>query len=360
MKPITTIVIGSLLAVCLAHAVSASDGAKIVIPHPNPAPFTQKDYDREYSKTALRRFGASFDAVVEASKYLAQHKFQQALDSCTTALKGDPQMWAAYELRADAYLQMKEPQKALIEINQAISLKPSEWTLYRRRVQVLLDLGNYNDALENADALVNYYGCSKHYSLRARVEEKLGDKSKAIDDWKRAIVASQQEGEDTTYELEQLEKLVGQKVQIPKPDRTGSAEVLRIIAALEGNPLRFHPSFVQEQTKMTLDEHRLWYRPKEHTDYFVSETTGPIFRSITVGHIGTVIYPRSVELVIDTYHRFIGLDQVVQLFGRPVNTDAQSSYASYSRPWGIAEFNFHTHGFKSLYRVVFHKSQPES
>lgn len=308
-----------------------------------PLTLSQEELNKRYEQSAA--------ATNKGNDFSIQKKYQEAIVWFTKAIEIDPTMSSAYWNRAVSYLQDNQPDKALLDINKTISLRPSETEAYAVRIRVLCALHRFNDALKNADALINHTPGAKNFGIRAKLFEKLGNKAKAIKDWESAILSSEQDGEDAMDEVDALEALVGHKVERPNPPIQGAQELTNIIAQIESDKRRFDPQFIQEITKVNLHEVPITNRPTEHSyDFISSEGNGP-FKYVSVY---TKFDPSdgspTCKLSLDTYKVNVSSGFVVKTFGVPDKIDEKDRPGQfrYNRTWGTLTFYFQRHGFKSL------------
>jgi tetratricopeptide (TPR) repeat protein len=145
-----------------------------------------------------------------AVSYLYQHKYPQAVKSCTDSLKLAERYHPAYLLTGVAELQGGNLQGAETAFRKAVSLNP-DGALYHRELGVtLFKLGKLEESRrELDDALTRDPKAGEAYFWRARVFAKQGKDQEAISDLETSA-ALQPNNADVYSELAQLYLRVGQ------------------------------------------------------------------------------------------------------------------------------------------------------
>lgn len=350
-----------LVAAVIAGQIAlANDSQPIIIPKMHsgytiiysgdvpPPTMSQEESRKRYEQSAA--------AANKGVDFNIQKNYPDAVSWFTKAIEIDPTMSSAYWNRAVAYLQINQPDKALADINQTIKLRPTELRTYAIRVQILSALNRYDEALKNADALINHTPSAENFGIRAKLWEQLDDKPKAIKDWESAILSSEQSGEDAMDEVDALETLIGHKVERPKPPIEGCEELINIIAQIDKNKRRFDPEFIQDITTVNLHEVPITNRQTEHSCAFISSKGNGPFESVSVY---TKLDPSDgspcCRLTLNIYKVSATAGFVVKAFGVPDKIDdpERPSKYTYNRPWGTLTFHFYEHGFKSLIQIDF-------
>lgn len=304
------------------------------------------------SEDAMRRYERSAAALNNGVRYSEDGKYTEALEYFQKALEIDPKMGGAYADRAAVYLKLKQPAKALTDIDKAIKLEPGNYRLHVTRVRALTDLHRFKEALLDAGSLINDYPDAFYFTLRADVWKRSGNRQAAIKDLEAAVLASEQSGEDAMDEVEQLERLTGHKVQRPKPNDAGARKIVQGLRILVSSAQRFDPTFIGQHLGNPLEEAKILNAPEDHSLDFRSREDKS---NVLAVHLdldrrrGPFAY-----ISVDTHRVHVGVREVEQMFGKPDNSDDDEPPGEiiYSRPWGVVKFQFHEHGFRSLYGVT--------
>lgn len=347
-----------LLLVCLTVEISVCNGAyakednAIVIPKYRSQVEHPQDSQKLSTEERDRRHQESAQAVNNGVDMMIKRDYEDALVWFHKALDTDPAKAIAYQNRAECYLKLKKPNQALEDIDHAIQLSPNEPNLYAAKVRILSELQQFASALDYASALINHTPNAKNFAIRAKLHGMMGDKPNAIRDWESAILASEQSGDDAMDEVDELETLLGHKIERPHPSIVGCDEVLSIVSKIDNSQHRFDPQFIEGITSIQLKE--LPTTSNEPTGAYYSEGERGYFNSIDVSTKGDIADGPGEHLWLNTYRVNITPGYIVKTFGVPDRIDDREEPGefSYNRSWGTLIFHVHQHGFKSLYGVT--------
>lgn len=139
--------------------------------------------------TELSKHFAVQSLQARGDEYLIERKFDEAIASYNAALEIDPNFWPAYNQRGIALINLKEYEAALQDFNKAILLIPNEqFRPYRNRGNVWASLGkealarqDFNKAIEiDPDEVLAYFERGNSYYRIGQFEQALADYNKAI------------------------------------------------------------------------------------------------------------------------------------------------------------------------------------
>ena len=144
---------------------------------------------------------------IRAEEYLTLKQYKKAVDDYNARLELYPNNAGTYHDRAIAYKELGEFNKALVDLTKAIGMKHDSisWpqSAYEIRAQVYEAIGNYKEAVEDYSSAFNIWekafgafnkehklGSGVAYDIlekRANARRKIGDFTRAIEDYRLAI-----------------------------------------------------------------------------------------------------------------------------------------------------------------------------
>lgn len=95
--------------------------------------------------------------IASGRDYLAQQQYDLALAEFEKALQADPSDTTALDMMANTYISQKDPVHALQVLNKAIASNPDNVRFLIKKSSVLADMGQYDEAAEIAEQLLNKY-----------------------------------------------------------------------------------------------------------------------------------------------------------------------------------------------------------
>jgi tetratricopeptide (TPR) repeat protein len=105
----------------------------------------------------------------------------------TIAIRLKPDFTEAYYNRGHAELHLKQNTKALIDYNRAISIGEAGNTAFLYRAELRFSQGDYKDCISDCSVVIDSYPKAPHsFLLRGRAYYKLGQTSKACEDWSKS------------------------------------------------------------------------------------------------------------------------------------------------------------------------------
>jgi small glutamine-rich tetratricopeptide repeat-containing protein alpha len=107
---------------------------------------------------------------VEGNRFMAQQRFQDAVDSYTKAIERDGTNAVYYSNRSAAYSSIRESQKAADDAKKAIEIDPSYSKAYSRLGLALYSLGDAQGALEAYEKGIKAEGDSPSDGMRRGYE----------------------------------------------------------------------------------------------------------------------------------------------------------------------------------------------
>jgi tetratricopeptide (TPR) repeat protein len=128
--------------------------------------------------------------AMEADCRRRLHQFAQAEKLIDAALKKDPKNKQVRMMAHEFYTDTMKEQKALTNLSEWQKFDPHNAVIYFWREQLYMDLGRNQEALVDADKLIELDGeksFGEHYILRAQMKFNLGDTRGALADFSKAI-----------------------------------------------------------------------------------------------------------------------------------------------------------------------------
>ncbi len=132
---------------------------------------------------AINATGQSAKKLYKAGEeFVANGKYQDAVDQFSNALQIEPEYTDAYIARAAALIQLKEYEKALEDCNRAKVFDPKEEKIYAMAGRIQYELGNYEESINNLNRATELskrshdpYQCkARSYMALEKYEKALG------------------------------------------------------------------------------------------------------------------------------------------------------------------------------------------
>jgi len=102
---------------------------------------------QDYNPTALENFKRSL-------QYMMIGDYYNAVLSCNTVIRIDPNSAVAYAIRARAYFELNELDKSLADCNQAIKIDRNNAAAYNVRGNIYVKKGDYKRAISDWQAAI--------------------------------------------------------------------------------------------------------------------------------------------------------------------------------------------------------------
>ncbi len=119
--------------------------------------------------------------------YLQEH-YDDMLATAQQAAQLAPDNETPYFLQAQAYHKLGDSIHTIVALTQAISRKEDFTEAYLMRGQVLLEMKQYNEALEDVDFLLKHDSIDEEaLRLAAKVQQGLGNEDEAVTYYKKVI-----------------------------------------------------------------------------------------------------------------------------------------------------------------------------
>lgn len=119
--------------------------------------------------------------------YLQEH-YDDMLATAQQAAQLAPDNETPYFLQAEAYHKLGDSIHTIVALTQAISRKEDFTEAYLMRGQVLLEMKQYNEALEDVDFLLKHDSIDEEaLRLAAEVQQGLGNEDEAVTYYKKVI-----------------------------------------------------------------------------------------------------------------------------------------------------------------------------
>ena len=119
--------------------------------------------------------------------YLQEH-YDDMLATAQQAAQLAPDNETPYFLQAQAYHKLGDSIHTIVALTQAISRKEDFTEAYLMRGQVLLEMKQYNEALEDVDFLLKHDSIDEEaLRLAAEVQQGLGNEDEAVTYYKKVI-----------------------------------------------------------------------------------------------------------------------------------------------------------------------------
>jgi tetratricopeptide (TPR) repeat protein len=119
---------------------------------------------------------------------MLQKDFTGALPDFDAAIEQNPDLATAYYYRG-TLLAQSDPDRAIADLNKAISINPKDADFFRERSSIYIKRQNYERGIAD---LTTAIGLAKNpkseYFLRAAAYEDLGDRDKAIADYRESLL----------------------------------------------------------------------------------------------------------------------------------------------------------------------------
>ena len=187
---------------------------RVALPSPRPSPIRKNP-----TVTNTNTDNITASQIQEAESYYYQgdehddrEEFEQAIADLNQAIRLNPKLVNAYNLRGIVYRKQGKYDLAIADYNQAIQLNPKYANAYNNRGLVYYNQGksdlaiaDYNQAIQLNPKLAHaYYNRGLTYKAKRNIEKAISDFEKAADLYKQQ--ADQQSYKDS---LDQLKKLRG-------------------------------------------------------------------------------------------------------------------------------------------------------
>ncbi|SFD03488.1 outer membrane protein, YaiO family [Chitinophaga sp. CF118] len=102
--------------------------------------------------------------IASGRDYLAQQQYDLALAEFEKALQADPSDTTALDMLANTYITQKDPGRALQVLDKAIASYPDNIRFLIKKSGVLADMGQYDEAAEIAEQLLNKYPSDEKFT----------------------------------------------------------------------------------------------------------------------------------------------------------------------------------------------------
>lgn len=148
-------------------------------------PEVMKDLDIAISKNSKYHQAYALRALVYAEK----QNYEPAIKDCNQAIQLDEKNAAYYLQRGSVLLAQKQWQSVISDMNTGLACEPEkERDVYHfQRARAYLELGKYNDALNDMILAIDRNGEKRAYfELRSQIYTKLQEPEKAADDMQAA------------------------------------------------------------------------------------------------------------------------------------------------------------------------------
>jgi tetratricopeptide (TPR) repeat protein len=121
------------------------------------------------------------------SARVAARQYDDAITDLTEAIKLKPDLARAYCNRGLSYLRKAEPKAALDDFEKGLSLQVDMPLCYYGRGEIELSSGKYGEAIEDLSRGINFRATAEALAHRATAYERLGEKDKALSDYRKAL-----------------------------------------------------------------------------------------------------------------------------------------------------------------------------
>lgn len=181
----------SSLAGALSFTTPAADDAPAGTFPVTPGGLTSDNYAITFvsgTLTVTEVIRPSVDPLAEGAARLEQGEYAQAIKLFTDALRGNPNLAAAYRLRSRAYLRRGKPGKALADLDQLNKLEPKTPANLLERGRLHAEAGNLDRAIGDFDQAVFCGGRSVEVLVaRGRAHAAKGVWELALSDFAAAL-----------------------------------------------------------------------------------------------------------------------------------------------------------------------------
>lgn len=119
---------------------------------------------------------------------LMQKDFARAMADFDAAIQQNPNLATAYYYRG-ALIAQSDPDHAIADLNKAISINPKDADFFRERSSIYIKRQNYERGIADLTAAIGLAKNPKsEYFLRAAAYEDLGERDKAIADYRESLL----------------------------------------------------------------------------------------------------------------------------------------------------------------------------
>ena len=115
-------------------------------------------------------------------------KYQEAIERYSKAIKLNPQLHSAYNMRGNAYFKNGEFELAIQDYGKAIALDPNFAEAYSNRSNAHIERGNYERAIQDCDKAIELNSrFTEAYCNRSIAYNSIGEYDRAIQDCDHAL-----------------------------------------------------------------------------------------------------------------------------------------------------------------------------
>ena len=143
---------------------------------------------RDFSKVLALRPNDNVARLARSGVYIDRKDYRNAIADATEALKIDPTLSQAYNLRACAVRALGDPQRALDDFNHALQLNQNVDNYYQRAATYQI-LGEHRLAIADLDQVIRFEpGQAPAYFARAKSRQASGDRRGADVDYRLGLL----------------------------------------------------------------------------------------------------------------------------------------------------------------------------
>lgn len=124
------------------------------------------------------------------SARVAARQYDEAIPDLTEAIRLKPDLGYAYCNRGLSYLRKNEIEQALADFEKGLALRVDMPLCYYGRGELALSDGKYREAIEDLTRGINFKPTAQALTHRATAYERLGERDKALRDYRNALSLS--------------------------------------------------------------------------------------------------------------------------------------------------------------------------